>query len=66
MFALTGCEMLKITHGDRTVGTRDRMTRRLPSTVKHDLNREPVINSAAWMCETYDGVVQLSGFVDTE
>jgi hyperosmotically inducible protein len=63
MFALTGCEMLNH-HGDRTMGrTLDDKT--ITSTVKHDLNREPVYKFGGVDVRTYDGVVQLSGFVDT-
>jgi hyperosmotically inducible protein len=63
MFALTGCEMLNH-HGDRTMGrTLDDKT--ITSTVKHDLNREPVYKFSDVDVRTFDGVVQLSGFVDT-
>jgi len=62
-FALTGCEMLNH-HGDRTMGrTLDDKT--ITSTVKHDLNREPVYKFSNVDVRTFDGVVQLSGFVDT-
>lgn len=65
MFALTGCEMLNHHSGDRTMGrTLDDKT--ITSTVKHDLNREPVYKFGEVDVKTYDGVVQLSGFVDTE
>ena len=37
----------------------------ITSTVKHDLNREPVYKFSDVDVRTYDGVVQLSGFVDT-
>ncbi len=64
MFALTGCEMLNH-HGDRTMGrTLDDKT--ITSTVKHDLNREPVYKFSGVDVKTFDGVVQLSGFVDTD
>ena len=64
MFALTGCEMLNH-HGDRTMGrTLDDKT--ITSTVKHDLNREPVYKFGGVDVKTFDGVVQLSGFVDTD
>jgi len=63
MFALTGCEMMNH-HGDRTMGRRlDDST--VTSTVKHDLNREPVYKFGDVDVKTFDGVVQLSGFVDT-
>jgi hyperosmotically inducible periplasmic protein len=63
-FALTGCEMLNH-HGDRTMGRRlDDST--ITSTVKHDLNREPVYKFGDVDVKTFDGVVQLSGFVDTD
>ena len=64
MFALTGCEMFNHDH-DRTVGrTIDDKT--ITSTVKHDLNREPVYKFSGVDVKTFDGVVQLSGFVDTD
>jgi len=63
-FALTGCEMLNH-HGDRTMGRRlDDST--ITSTVKHDLNREPVYKFGDVDVKTFDGVVQLSGFVNTD
>jgi len=63
MFALTGCEMLNH-HGDRTMG-RALDDKTITSTVKHDLNREPVYKFGDVDVKTFDGVVQLSGFVDT-
>jgi osmotically-inducible protein OsmY len=63
MFALTGCEMLNH-HGDRTMG-RALDDKTITSTVKHDLNREPVYKFSGVDVKTFDGVVQLSGFVDT-
>jgi hyperosmotically inducible periplasmic protein len=63
-FALTGCEMMNH-HGDRTMGRRlDDAT--ITSTVKHDLNREPVYKFGDVDVKTFDGVVQLSGFVNTD
>jgi osmotically-inducible protein OsmY len=64
MFALTGCEMFNH-HSDRTIGrTLDDKT--ITSTVKHDLNREPVYKFSGVDVKTFDGVVQLSGFVETD
>jgi len=63
-FALTGCQMLNH-NSDRTMGRRlDDST--ITSTVKHDLNREPVYKFSGVDVKTFDGVVQLSGFVDTD
>ncbi|HWD92759.1 MAG TPA: BON domain-containing protein [Verrucomicrobiae bacterium] len=65
VMALTGCEMLNHHDGDRTAGrTLDDKT--ITATVKHDLNREPVYKFDGVDVKTYDGVVQLSGFVDTD
>jgi osmotically-inducible protein OsmY len=65
MFALTGCEMLNHHSGDRTAG-RALDDKTVTATVKHDLNREPVYKFDGVDVKTYDGVVQLSGFVDTD
>ncbi|MDB6125386.1 MAG: transporter [Pedosphaera sp.] len=60
LMTLTGCH----TGGDRTVGRRiDDAT--LTHRVKHALNREPIYKFPDVKVETLDGVVQLSGFVDT-
>jgi osmotically-inducible protein OsmY len=64
-FALTGCEMLNHHSGDRTMG-RALDDKTITATVKHDLNREPVYKFSGIDVRTYDGVVQLSGFVDTD
>jgi hyperosmotically inducible protein len=64
VIALTGCEMLNNHSGDRTAG-RALDDKTITSTVKHDLNREPVYKFNGVDVKTYDGVVQLSGFVDT-
>ena len=64
VFALTGCEMLNNHSGDRTAG-RALDDKTITSTVQHDLNREPVYKFSGVDVKTYDGVVQLSGFVDT-
>jgi len=65
MFALTGCEMMNHHSGDRTAG-RALDDKTITATVQHDLNREPVYKFDSVDVKTYDGVVQLSGFVDTE
>ena len=65
MFALTGCEMLNHHSGDRTAG-RALDDKTITATVKHDLNREPVYKFGGVDVTTYNGTVQLSGFVDTE
>lgn len=65
MFALTGCYMMNGHTGDRTAGrTLDDKT--ITSTVRHDLNREPVYKFSDVDVKTFDGVVQLSGFVDSQ
>lgn len=65
MFALTGCEMMNHHSGDRTAG-RALDDKTVTATVQHDLNREPVYKFDGVDVKTYDGVVQLSGFVDTQ
>jgi osmotically-inducible protein OsmY len=62
--ALTGCEMMNHHSGDRTAG-RALDDKTITSTVQHDLDREPVYKFSSVDVKTYDGVVQLSGFVDT-
>jgi hyperosmotically inducible periplasmic protein len=63
--ALTGCEMMNHHSGDRTAG-RALDDKTITATVKHDLNREPVYKFTDVDVKTFDGVVQLSGFVSTE
>ena len=65
MFALTGCEMMNHHDGDRTAG-RALDDKTITATVQHDLNREPVYKFNGIDVKTYSGVVQLSGFVDTQ
>jgi hyperosmotically inducible protein len=65
MMALTGCEMFNHHDSDRTAG-RALDDKTITETVKHDLNRETVYKFADVDVKTFDGVVQLSGFVDTE
>lgn len=67
MIALTGCEMMQRHNeqSDRTAGrTLDDKT--ITAAVEHDLNREPVYKFNDVDVKTFDGVVQLSGFVDTQ
>jgi hyperosmotically inducible protein len=63
-FALTGCEMMNNHSGDRTAG-RALDDKTITATVQHDLNREPVYKFNGVDVKTFAGVVQLSGFVDT-
>lgn len=65
MFALTGCEMMNHHSGDRTAG-RVLDDKSITATVQHDLNREPVFKFNDVDVKTFDGVVQLSGFVSSE
>jgi osmotically-inducible protein OsmY len=67
VMALTGCEMLNHhnAESDRTAG-RALDDKTITSAVKHDLNREPVYKFNGVDVKTFDGVVQLSGFVDTD
>ena len=65
--ALTGCEMLSNhnAESDRTAG-RALDDKTITASVEHDLNREPVYKFNGVDVKTFDGVVQLSGFVDTQ
>ena len=67
MFALTGCEMIHRhdSESDRTAG-RALDDKTITAGVEHDLNREPVYKFNGVDVKTFDGVVQLSGFVDTQ
>lgn len=65
MFALTGCEMMNHSSGERTAG-RALDDKTITATVQHDLDREPVYKFSGVDVKTFDGVVQLSGFVDTD
>ncbi len=65
MFALTGCEMMNHHSGDRTAG-RALDDKTITATVEHGLDREPVYKFNGVDVKTYNGVVQLSGFVDTQ
>jgi osmotically-inducible protein OsmY len=67
VLALTGCEMLSQhnAESDRTAG-RALDDKTITASVKHDLNREPVYKFNEVDVKTFDGVVQLSGFVDTQ
>jgi hypothetical protein len=65
VLALTGCEMLNHHEGDRTAG-RALDDKTITATVQHDLNREPVYKFNDVDVKTFDGVVQLSGFVNSQ
>jgi osmotically-inducible protein OsmY len=65
VFALTGCEMMNHHSDDRTAG-RALDDKTITATVQNDLNREPVYKFNDVDVKTFDGVVQLSGFVDTD
>src|ERR1051325_10755111 len=65
VLALTGCEMINHHSGDRTAGRMlDDTT--ITASVKHDLHREPIYKFDDVDVKTYNGVVQLSGFVSSE
>src|SRR5579862_7688502 len=65
MLALTGCEMMHHDTSDRTAG-RALDDRTITENVKHDLDQEPVYKFTDVDVKTFDGVVQLSGFVNTD
>jgi hyperosmotically inducible protein len=62
---LTGCSsMTTRSEPDRSAG-RVLDDKKIASTVKHALNNEPVYKFNDVKVDTYKGIVQLSGFVDT-
>ncbi len=63
--ALTGCSMLQPKDSERSAG-RVVDDRRITSQVKNELSREPVYKFSDVDVKTFDGVVQLSGFVNTD
>lgn len=66
ILGFTGCESYHTrASGDRTEG---RMVddRRITADVRSELNREPVFKFNDVDVKTFDGVVQLSGFANTE
>jgi osmotically-inducible protein OsmY len=65
VMALTGCEMMNHHESDRTAG-RALDDKTITASIQHDLNREPVYKFNDVDVKTFDGVVQLSGFVSTE
>lgn len=65
VFALTGCESMNRHSGERTAG-RALDDKTISATVRHDLDREPVYKFTDVDVKTFDGVVQLSGFVTTD
>jgi hypothetical protein len=65
VLALTGCEMMNRPAGDRTAG-RVLDDKTVTATVQHDLDREQVYKFNDVNVKTFDGVVQLSGFVNTD
>jgi hyperosmotically inducible periplasmic protein len=62
---LTGCSMLERKSNERTAG-RMIDDRQLTASVKRELNAEPVYKFDDVAVKTFDGVVQLSGFVNTD
>jgi hyperosmotically inducible protein len=63
--ALTGCSMLNHQEGERTAG-RTLDDKSIQADVKHNLNKDPLYKFADVDVKTFNGVVQLSGFVNTE
>jgi osmotically-inducible protein OsmY len=65
--ALTGCEMIENHNktSDRSAG-RELDDKVITETVKKDLNQEPVYKFGDVDVKTFGGVVQLSGFVNTD
>ena len=65
VMALTGCEMTHHDTGGRTAG-RVLDDKVITENVKDKLNHEPVYKFGDVDVKTFDGAVQLSGFVDTD
>lgn len=63
--ALTGCQMTGSHEGDRTAG-RALDDRVITENVREKLRDEPVYKFSDVDVKTFAGVVQLSGFVDTD
>ena len=65
MVTLTGCHMLNERSSERTAGrTLDDKT--IQSDVKHKLAKDPLYKFSDVDVKTFDGVVQLSGFVNSD
>lgn len=65
MLALTGCEMMQHNDSDRTAG-RALDDRTITDNIKHQLASDPVYKFNGVDVKTFDGVVQLSGFVEAD
>lgn len=64
MLALTGCEMVH-SDSDRTAG-RQLDDKTITQNIRNQLASDPVYKFNEVDVKTFDGVVQLSGFVDTD
>ncbi len=62
---LTGCSMFQRGDSERTAG-RVVDDNRITAQVKSELSREPVYKFNDVDVKTFDGIVQLSGFVNSE
>lgn len=65
MMALTGCEMMHHDTSDRTAG-RVLDDKTITENVRTGLDQEPVYKFTDVDVRTFDGVVQLSGFVNSD
>lgn len=65
ILALTGCQMMNHNTDDRTAG-RALDDKHITEDVERDLGREPVYKFTDVDVKTFAGVVQLSGFVNTD
>jgi hyperosmotically inducible periplasmic protein len=65
VMALTGCEMMNHGSSDRTAG-RVLDDKTITDNVRTDLDHEPVFKFTDVDVKTFAGVVQLSGFVNTD
>ena len=62
---LTGCHLLNERSGERTAGrTLDDKT--IEADVKHKLDKDPLYKFSDVDVKTFNGVVQLSGFVNSD
>lgn len=62
---MTGCSMFGHRNDGRTAG-RVTEDKQITSAIRHDLNNEPVYKLNSVGVTTFDGVVQLNGFVFSE
>jgi len=67
IISLTGCEMMNSSnsHGDERSEGRALDDKNITAEVKKSMDQEPAFKFNGVSIKTFDGIVQLSGFVDT-